>query len=171
MNSKEVVVKEVVSDARKLFKSVEFVRRKIPAELTKWDIEVSKWKCPVVSEWIYGKGECLVFNTLNSCLGLIAIKDKMLYGVHLSLYNEFDLKNKKRKERYQGLVGGVFEGGECKRSFGDSQTVEEWEDRGLETKFLEKEGFSPVKKDKNECCWIFWIEGGKTIRYESFKKK
>ncbi len=161
MNDQELC--KIEESARGLFKHLD--NKDVPKE----GLEPSKSEIcpdiPVVSEWTSGTGKVLVFNTLNSCVGLIGIGTKdELFGVHLS-YNPDHcwLKERDLKERIQNKFKNV----RAKVHFGGSATTPPWDT--ILGNLLVNE-FTQITEDKNEKCWVFWIEGNEDIKHRTFER-
>lgn len=144
---------EVMAAANALFGSAEFLQREIPEsiQLTATNVTVDDTEIPVAYEWTQADNEYVVCNQLNSCLGIVGLKeDGNIRVVHLSEDPERIMNNA------DGLAGlQEWFNGYNPLIFGGSK--DEWQDYGG------LDWIQPLESlpdDQNAQCWYFFINGG-----------
>lgn len=152
---------EIVKQADILFSSSNFLGRETtpPIKSNMFNILVTAISIPVVSEWTTAKSEYLVFNCLDSCLGLIALsKDKShLLGYHFSI--DFE-KIEEIKAQVDSIIDKLKKEQYNFFSFGGSQ--KDW----IQLIKVNLTGVKAIEDDANQYNWYFSIKNNKIDPYK-----
>ncbi|MCL1668793.1 hypothetical protein M2T82_12030 [Elizabethkingia ursingii] len=152
---------EIVKQADILFSSNSFLERETlpPLKPSMFNILATTTSIPVVSEWTNAKSEYLVFNCLDSCLGIIALsKDKShLLGYHFSM--DFE-KIQEIKTQVDSTVDKLKEEQYDFFSFGGSQ--KDW----IKLIKVNLTGVKAIEDDANQYNWYFSIKKNKIDPYK-----
>jgi hypothetical protein len=151
-------ISDVETNADQQFGTRAFLQLAVPQtfQQTTTTLSVAGTTIPVVSEWTWGCGQNLVFNTLNSCLGIIGTNQATgeLIGAHFSTnYGASD---------WPGALGNFLQTNSFTEvyTFGDSQ--QEWASFGV--------SLPPViAGDANSKKWFFSLDpqGGIQVHHWS----
>jgi hypothetical protein len=165
-------ITNITTSANTLFNSAAFLAYPVPSTLQSpppFTITATvggvSTTIPAVSEWTWATGSILVFNTLNSCVGITGINSttKKILGIHLSMRLE-----SATTDIYSAPVNKVFTDNagfnNNKSSFGKSQA--EW--RANFNGFPSATTYPPIINDMNERKWIFWLDDNKALKSHSF---
>lgn len=123
-------------------------------------------KIPIVTEWRWDEADILVFNNLNSCLGIIGKKGTKVKGFHFSMFANADLVSAPPYEYDINIKSRVAD---CSfvRSFGGSQA--EWQNSGGRARYPKLlENFSAIEKDENNRWWVFYVDDAGNLTSRTF---
>lgn len=163
-------INDIIRVADEKFNETEFVGRLIPErlEITSTIITVENSgvsrEIPIVTEWTCAADNILVFNKIDSCLGLIAHSSdgNLLCGAHFSLPTDFFNNQTDSAKQTLGKIIGAYivamktAGYVNFTSFGGS--VSEW--NGYSNDCLRNEEVTEITGDLNQKNWYFSIEQG-----------
>ncbi len=172
-----LTINNIIEKANEEFKVV--AKEKVTDNLiiTEFHIETSDaglmYKIPIISEWTCGANNVLVFNQMNSCLGLIAISNdsRFISGTHFSLSEKFmpvtghTGADEKEVEALKSELGAIIEayvsaiksvGYVNVTAFGGS--VSEW--NKYTNSILEKLEIPTLDNDINDKKWYFAVDQG-----------
>ena len=160
--TKRLNINHIIQSANTLFNDIGFRHlRVVPNTLVTYEysIKVDNLTIPVISEWTYGEGEVLVFNDIDSCLGIICIYNGQLRGAHLSLLKG-NLNYIVEEQDFHNVMNQF--NGFTVNSFGGS--IDIWEQI-----FTDSSVNIPKKIANDRECkkWIFYIEN-RQIAYQPF---
>lgn len=123
-------------------------------------------KIPIVTEWRWDEADILVFNNLNSCLGIIGVKGTKVKGFHFSMLANADLVSAPPYDYKTNIESRVSD---CSlvRSFGGSQL--EWENSGGKKRYAGLQAkFPAIEKDENNRWWVFYVGDAGNLMSHTF---